>query len=100
MYRNKYSACTICITKYTPSIQKVLKDRQEGDRGRNKKQYPLSPTPYSELIQFTKPIKDMGLTSTYNLTHSAKAFINDSLIACSVFSESSKVFLFLSIQSV
>ena len=33
----------------------------------------LSP-PYSELIKFTKPIKDMRLTSTYNLAHSAKVY--------------------------
>lgn len=42
----------------------------------------------------------MELTSTYNLTHSTKVFINDSLIVCSLFSKSSKALLFLFIQSV
>lgn len=45
--------------------QRTCKKKKEE---RNKKIYPLTPTPYLELIQSTKFIMDMGLTSTYNLT--------------------------------
>ena len=76
----------------------VTQIQTEGE-GKEQKTNPLARCPYFELIQPTKPIMVMGTSSIYNLTHSKKVFIKESLIACCVCSESSKALLFVSFHS-